>query len=238
MPQVLCWDLCQAVILWASTLDWWPSWAQTGVGDAVPFVIVVVALFLLGGEDPVSRLAGGGKDAAGYDSRIRPIPVVAVIAAVVIAVLLTSGSWRFGIVTSMILSLMALSLGLCSPLLGQISLASMAFAGTAGFALSKVTTNWGVPFPFSILISALFATAVGLVVGIPALRIRGAQLAVVTLAAALAIQSFLFNNPSITPFEGDLIEDPKLIGWDLSVRQGTERDDVRVLDGGGGRRRC
>ncbi|HEY9311939.1 ABC transporter permease [Williamsia sp.] len=212
----------QAVILWAGTLDWWPSWAQTGLGDAVPFVIVVVALFLLGGKIPSRGSLGEAKMPAVTIPRIRPIPVIAVIAVVVAAVVLTSGSWRFGIVTSMILSLIALSLVLLTGYLGQISLASMAFAGTAGFALSKVTTNWGVPFPFSILISALIATALGVVVGVPALRIRGAQLAVVTLAAALAIQSFVFNNPSLTPFEGNLIEDPTLFGWDLSVRQGSE----------------
>jgi branched-chain amino acid transport system permease protein len=212
----------QAVILWAGTLEWWPSWAQTGVGDAVPFVVVVIALFLLGGKIPSRGSLGEAKMPAVFIPKIRPIPVVLMIAAVVAAVLLTSGSWRFGIVTSMILSLIALSLVLLTGYLGQISLASMAFAGSAGFALSKVTTNWGVPFPFSILISALIATALGVVVGVPALRIRGAQLAVVTLAAALAIQSFVFNNPSITPFEGNLISEPKLFGWDLSVRQGEQ----------------
>lgn len=212
----------QAVILWASTLEWWPSWAQTGVGDAVPFVVVVIALFLLGGKIPSRGSLGEAKMPAVFIPKIRPIPVVLMVAAVVIAVLLTSGSWRFGIVTSMILSLIALSLVLLTGYLGQISLASMAFAGAAGFALSKVTTNWGVPFPLSILLSALIATALGVIVGVPALRIRGAQLAVVTLAAALAIQSFVFNNPALTPFEGNLISDPTLFGWDLSVRQGSE----------------
>ena len=212
----------QAVILWAGTLEWWPTWAQTGVGDAVPFIVVVIALFLLGGKIPSRGSLGEAKMPAVFIPKIRPIPVVLTIGAVVAAVLLTSGSWRFGIVTSMILSLIALSLVLLTGYLGQISLASMAFAGSAGFALSKVTTNWGVPFPLSILLSALIATALGVVVGVPALRIRGAQLAVVTLAAALAIQSFVFNNPSITPFEGNLISDPKLFGWDLSVRQGSE----------------
>lgn len=73
--------------------------------------------------------------------RIRVVPTVAIIAAVVIAILLTSGTWRFGVVTSVILTLIALSPVLLTGYLGQISLASMAFAGAAGFALSKLTTN-------------------------------------------------------------------------------------------------
>ncbi|WP_207844362.1 ABC transporter permease [Williamsia soli] len=211
----------QAVIVWLATKEWWPSWAQTGLGEAVPFVIVVVALFLLGGRIPSRGSLGEVKMPAVKIPQIKAIPTVAVIGVVVVAIVLTDGSWRYGVVTSVILSLISLSLVLLTGYLGQISLASMAFAGAAGFALSKITTNWSVPFPLTIVLSALAATALGVLVGIPALRIRGAQLAVVTLAAALAIQSFVFNNPSLTPYEGNMIEDPSLFGVDLGVRDGT-----------------
>ncbi|MDL9938374.1 ABC transporter permease [Gordonia sp. ABSL1-1] len=211
----------QSVIVWLSAKDWWPEWAQTGLGDAVPFVIVILALFLLGGKIPSRGSLGDVRMPAVRIPRIRLIPTALIIAAAVAAILLTSGTWRFGVVTSIILSLIALSLVLLTGYLGQISLASMAFAGTAGFALSKLSVNWGVPFPVNMILAALIATAVGIVVGIPALRIRGAQLAVVTLAAALAIQSFVFNNPEITPYEGNLIEEPSLFGLDLGVSDGT-----------------
>ncbi|TYQ11798.1 UNVERIFIED_ORG: branched-chain amino acid transport system permease protein [Gordonia westfalica J30] len=217
----------QSVISWLATKTWWPEWAQAGLGDAVPFVIVVVALFLLGGRIPPRGSLGEVRMPAVRIPRIRVVPTVAIIAAVVIAILLTSGTWRFGVVTSVILTLIALSLVLLTGYLGQISLASMAFAGAAGFALSKLTTNWNVPFPFSMLFAALIATGLGVLVGVPALRIRGAQLAVVTLAAALAIQSFVFNNPAITAFEGNMIADPTLFGIDLGVRDGTNLVTLR-----------
>ncbi|GAC02740.1 putative ABC transporter permease protein [Gordonia namibiensis NBRC 108229] len=217
----------QSVISWLATKTWWPEWAQAGLGDAVPFVIVVVALFLLGGRIPSRGSLGEVRMPAVRIPRIRVVPTVAIIAAVVIAILLTFGTWRFGVVTSVILTLIALSLVLLTGYLGQISLASMAFAGAAGFALSKLTTNWNVPFPFSMLFAALIATGLGVLVGVPALRIRGAQLAVVTLAAALAIQSFVFNNPAITAFEGNMIADPTLFGIDLGVRDGTNLVTLR-----------
>ena len=110
-------------------------------------------------------------------------------------IFVTSGSYRFGVVTSMILAIISLSLVLLTGYLGQISLAQAAFAGAAGFALSKFTTDWGVPFPLSMILSSLVAALLGILISIPALRIRGAQLAVVTLAAGVAIQSFVFNNP-------------------------------------------
>ncbi|MFF5035195.1 ABC transporter permease [Nocardia salmonicida] len=211
----------QAVILWVDTKDLWPNWAQSGLSDAVPFVIVVVALFLLGGRIPARGSLGAVKMPAVRIPRVKITPTVAVLAVAVLAIVMTTGTWRYGVVTSIILSLIALSLVLLTGYLGQISLASMAFAGTAGFALSKLSTEWHVPFPLGIIAAALAATALGILVAVPALRIRGAQLAVVTLAAALAIQSFVFNNPSLTPAQGNIITDPTLFGIDLGVRDGT-----------------
>ncbi|MGV9712592.1 ABC transporter permease [Gordonia sp. NPDC003424] len=217
----------QAVITWLTTKDWWPEWAQAGLGDALPFLIVVIALFAFGGRIPSRGSLGEVKMPAVHIPRMRVIPIALVIAAVTAVILFTSGTWRFGVVTSVILSLIALSLVLLTGYLGQISLAAMAFAGTAGFALSKLTVNWHVPFPFSIFIASLIATFLGILVGVPALRIRGAQLAVVTLAAAVAIQSFVFNNPEITAFEGNMIVDPTLFGLDLGVRDGTNLVTIR-----------
>ena len=217
----------QSVIQWLATKSWWPEWAQSGLGDALPFVIVVIALFLLGGRIPSRGSLGEVRMPAVRIPRIRIVPAAAIIAVVVVAIVLTEGTWRYGVVTSVILSLIALSLVLLTGYLGQISLASMAFAGAAGFALSKLTTNWNLPFPFDVLFSALIATGLGILVGVPALRIRGAQLAVVTLAAALAIQNFVFNNPAITKFEGNLIEDPSIFGIDLGVRDGTNLVTLR-----------
>lgn len=217
----------QAVILWADSKDVFPSWAQAGLGDAVPFVIVIIALFLLGGRIPARGTLGAVRMPAVRIPRIRVLPTVAVVALAVAAIVFTTGTWRFGVVTSIILSLIALSLVLLTGYLGQISLASMAFAGAAGFALSKLADSWSVPFPLGMVAAALVATALGVLVGVPALRIRGAQLAVVTLAAALAIQSFVFNNPALTPAQGNLIADPTLFGVDLGVREGTDLVTLR-----------
>ena len=202
----------------SQTKAWWPSWAKQGLTDAVPFLVVVVALFLLGRSIPQR----------GDDSRLalppvllprnRPSVIALLSLAGVLAVVLSSGTYRFGVITSLAESLIALSLVVLTGMLGQISLAQAAFAGLAGLTVSKFGTH--IPFPLSLLLAALVAAAVGVIVGLPALRIRGAQLAVVTLAAGLALQSFIFNNPSIMSSTADLIPDPKLFGWNLGVRNG------------------
>jgi branched-chain amino acid transport system permease protein len=217
----------QQVLLFLTAKSWWPSWAQAGVGDAIPFLVVVVALFLLGRGIPERGAREAGSLPPVKIPSLRPQWTVALVAGTAIAIALTTGQWRFSLVMSVILTLIAASVVLLTGYLGQISLTTMAFAGAAGFALSKLTTNLHIPFPFSMLLSALVATALGIVVGVPALRIRGAQLAVATIAAALAIESFVFNNPAMTPYTGNLISDPSLFGFSLAVRQGTDLITLR-----------
>jgi branched-chain amino acid transport system permease protein len=200
--------------------SWWPHWATVGVSDSVPFVIVIVALCVLGPRIPTR----GGLDVQLLPPvtrpQVRPGRVAILIGCGVLSLLLTSGTYRFGVITSMIVAIVALSLVVLTGLVGQISLAQAAVAGTAGFALSKIGT--ALPFPISTLAAASLAALVGVSIGIPALRIRGAQLAAVTLAAAVAIEQFVFNNPSFSPITGNPIPDPHVFGLDLAVRRGTD----------------
>jgi branched-chain amino acid transport system permease protein len=210
----------EAELTLLSGKTWWPHWATVGVSDSVPFVIVIIALFVLGKRIPTR----GGLDVQLLPPvvrpNLRPGRVAILILGGVLSLTLTSGTYRFGVITSMILAIMALSLVVLTGLAGQISLAQAAVAGTAGFALSKIGT--GLPFPVSTLAAALLAALLGLAIGIPALRIRGAQLAAVTLAAAVAVEQFVFNNPSFSPISGNPVPDPHILGIDLAVRRGTD----------------
>ena len=133
---------------------------------------------------------------------------------------LLGGSYRFGLMTSLIVSMIMLSLVVLIGLVGQISLAQAAIAGTAGFALSKFSSVSGLNFPLGLILSVLVSIVVGVVVGIPALRIRGTQLAVVTLASGLALEKFVFRNSSFVSPTGSLISKPTIFGLDLGVREG------------------
>ena len=87
---------------------------------------------------------------------------------------------------------MCLSLVVITGFVGQISVVQLALAGVSGFILSHLATDHGVGFPAGMLIGACGATVCGLVVAVSALRVRGVSLAVVTLAAAVAIEQFVF----------------------------------------------
>ncbi|SCG13319.1 branched-chain amino acid transport system permease protein, partial [Streptomyces sp. MnatMP-M27] len=204
----------------SQTKDWWPDWAKQGLTNVVPFAVLIVALFVLGraiptrGDDVRSSLP------AVLIPRNHPRTVTVWSALGLAALALTSGTYRFGVITSLAVSLIALSLVLLTGMLGQISLAQAAFAGVAGTVLSKLGDS--VPFPLSLFIAAALAAVAGVLVGIPALRIRGAQLAVVTLAAALTLQDFVLANPKLVSATANLIPDPALFGWSLSVRGGQD----------------
>ena len=146
-----------------STPSWWPAWARTGLNDAVPFIVLIVVLFVLGQKLPTCASLLPGPLPRVVIPRNRIWVIVPCVAGALLLVLLTQGGWRFGVITSMILAIAVMSVVLLTGLTGQISLAQAGLAGLAGFALSKLIKH-GIGFPWSILISALIAAAFGIVV--------------------------------------------------------------------------
>ena len=210
----------QSLIGFYSTETWWPSWAATGIPNALPFLILIVVLFFLGKSLPVRSSLPSSPLPRVIAPRNRPQVIIPLVAAAVVLLFITSGGWRFSLITSMILSLSALSIVMLTGLTGQISLAQASLAGVAGFSVAKLSNN-GVGFPFTLLIAAAIAAAVGVLVGVPALRIRGAQLAVVTLAIGVALDGVLFTNPSFSPPGGAPVPGLEFLGLDLGVRRGS-----------------
>ena len=95
------------------------------------------------------------------------------------------GSYRAALITTLIMALISLSLVVVTGYCGQISLAQMTFAGAAAFLLSRFTSSWNLPFPVAVLLASAVAAIVGVVIGLPALRIRGLLVGVVTLSLAV-----------------------------------------------------
>lgn len=212
--------VAQSLLVLGGSQTWWPRWGQSGLSQALPFVVALVVLYAMG-----DRIGVREETSRSALPRLRlprrPVATLAIVAAVSLAALLaTSGPTRFGVITSIIMVVLVLSYTVITGYLGQLSLAQIAFAGAAGFLLSKLTTSWGIEFPLSVLIAGLFATAVGVIIGVVALRFQGVQLAIVTLAAAVAVQDFIFNNAYFTSINGNPIGEPRLFGVNLAVEAG------------------
>ncbi len=196
----------------AAEHSWMP---RTGSPELVPLIVILIALTVTGQGMP----ARGGfiRHPLGRAPRPRSIvfPAVVGTAIGVFALLLTSGTWRNAVIGTFIAAVIALSFVVVTGYAGQVSLAQLALAGAGGFTLSFLTVSWGIPFPIAPILAALFATVVGVVVGLPALRLRGLTLGVVTLAFAYAIEAIWFRNTQVVDARGAAVEAPTLFGMDL-----------------------
>ncbi|MCP4362110.1 MAG: branched-chain amino acid ABC transporter permease [Chloroflexi bacterium] len=81
---------------------------------------------------------------------------------------------------------------------GQISLGQAAFMLVGGYAAGLSSIHWGLPFFLAIPFAGLMTGLVGLVFGLPSLRVKGFYLAMATLAA-----QFIIPWLSRQPFLGD-----------------------------------
>src|SRR5439155_10534960 len=88
--------------------------------------------------------------------------------------------------------IVGLSVALVTGLGGQLSLGQFAIAAVGAGAAYHMTRQ-GAPFVVGLAAAAVAAAAVSLVIGLPALRIRGLMLAVATLGFALAAESWLLR---------------------------------------------
>jgi branched-chain amino acid transport system permease protein len=136
------------------------------------------------------REAGQFKSTYAQDQQIFPIlqDRVAVIALLVVAFavvpIVGDQYWLSAIITPfLVLSLAALGLNILTGYAGQLSLGAAAFMAVGAFmAYNAVLRIPGVPILVAFAIGGLSAAAVGIVFGLPSLRIKGLYLAVATLA--------------------------------------------------------
>lgn len=203
----------------AAEHSWMP---QSGSFELVPLIVILVAMLVMGG----GMAARGGMIRQRLGRAPRPQSLVlstAVGAGLgLLALLLTTGTWRAAVIGTFIAAIIALSLVVVTGYAGQVSLAQLALAGTAAFTLSGLTQSWDVPFPLAPLLAALVATVVGVVIGLPALRLRGLTLGIVTLAFAYAIEAVWFRNTDIVSTAGARVTQPSLFGIDLGTGVGRE----------------
>ena len=193
--------------------SWLPA---TGISQALPLLLVVVVAIARGSLVPargsvvIRRLPNVGRP------RHPALGIALLFAAGVVFLATTHGVYRLALVTSIIGGVFCLSLVVLTGYLGQLSLAQMAFAGVAGFVLSKVQQDLGVPFPLDALVAAAVAAVTGVVIGGAALRVRGTALAVATLAGGIAVEALIFQDPRVTGgLAGTRVSAPSLFGAHL-----------------------
>jgi branched-chain amino acid transport system permease protein len=112
------------------------------------------------------------------------IGAIIAIAYLVIPVIANEYWLQAILIPFLIFALAALGLNLLTGYAGQLSLGTGGFMAVGAYAAYKMTTAFpDVPILLVLLLSGVFAAAVGIIFGLPSLRIKGLYLAVATLAA-------------------------------------------------------
>jgi branched-chain amino acid transport system permease protein len=114
----------------------------------------------------------------------------------------------------------ALGLNILVGYTGQISLGHGAFMSVGAYTAANLAVKLGLPFWLTLPAGGLMAAAIGVLVGIPSLRIKGLYLAIATLAGQLIIEWTINHVPAISGGAQTSIEvdRPDLFGFVLNTQ--------------------
>jgi ABC-type branched-subunit amino acid transport system ATPase component/ABC-type branched-subunit amino acid transport system permease subunit len=211
----------------AGSLTTW-NYPSGGTFELVLLALVMVTLLYRrelagrGGEEASWSLSGVSRAVRQRSGWARAAgAIVPFVAAAALVTTLDSG--HTVLASSIVLfALMGLSVVVLTGFAGQISLAQFAFVGL-GAIVGGRAFQLGYPIWVQLVYAAVSGGLVALLVGIPALRVKGPYLAVTSLAFAVAANSWLLRQPWLvkTDASGDSLRIPRqeLFGIDL----GSER---------------
>ncbi|GAA4548708.1 ABC transporter permease [Pseudonocardia xishanensis] len=206
--------VAQAVIVRHSSS--WNVFGLVGWAEALPVLVIMLVVLGRGRSIPVR----GATARLGLPQ----VPVVRRPWAAALALLVVGGllvwvlpvSLGDPLAMSMISFVICLSLVVLVGYAGQVSLGQMAFAGLAALVTARIASETGLGFPWAGIVGVVVAVVCGVVLALPALRVRGIELAVVTLGAALVLELMVFNSPLLNgTTSGSSVPPPELWGLDL-----------------------
>ncbi len=159
------------------------------------------------------------------DTTIFPTPASRAFAALGVALLAAApflvGSYYLNLLIQIgYYGIAALGLNILVGSTGQISLGHAAFFGFGAFASAWLNNTTGIPVFFTIPLAGLMTTAVGMIFGIPAARIKGLYLAIATFASQFILEDFFARAEWFTGGSyGSMANSFSLFGWTLDSDQ-------------------
>jgi len=183
---------------------------HTGLLPAVPFLVLAVLLVGL----PSLRDLDSSNDPLSAVDPPPPAPITAtrspaidrvvrtggrtlLLVGVVSVLTWVPGNWTFVLTTGLVYSVIFLSITLVTGMGGQLSLCQATFAGVGAFAAAQLALHAGLPILLGAVVGAAAAMVIGALAALPALRLRGLPLALLTLSLALLADNVVFPTSAI-----------------------------------------
>jgi ABC-type branched-subunit amino acid transport system ATPase component/branched-subunit amino acid ABC-type transport system permease component len=150
--------------------------------------------------------------------------IVGGVGALVLLVLVPSfagihlNAWTSFLATSILFA----SLGLLTRLSGQVSLCQVSFSAIGAAGLSHFAADHHVPWALAIVLASLVAVPIGLLLAVPAIRLSGLYLALLSLGFGIVLQYMFFNQSYMFGQAGIGVTVPRPdLGWlDLASDKG------------------
>ena len=172
------------------------------------------------------RESGVFKTSYAADMALYPLPIarwaVAAVAALFIVVApLFCGDYPISILNLILIAIVgALGLNILVGYTGQISIGTGAFMSVGAYTAANLAVRLGLPFWITLPAGGLMAALIGVIVGMPSLRIKGLYLAIATLAGQLIIEWTINHVPAISGGAQASIEvaRPSLFGFSFNTQ--------------------
>jgi len=151
-----------------------------------------------------------------YAVTLRRVGITTLLAFALVVSLVT-GSATNGTLTLVVIGAMVgVSLTVLMGYTGQISLGHWSLVGVGAFAAANLHGRLDVPFVLTVPLVVAIGMGVSLLIGLPALRIKGLYLAVVTLTFSYAAELYVFRSELVGGGQtGQPMDVPKLGPFDL-----------------------
>jgi branched-chain amino acid transport system permease protein len=138
------------------------------------------------------------EDMAIFETRFARVSLLVFLAALAFAPAVASSFWMDVVNRILIAVVAATGLNILTGFTGQISLGNAAFLAVGAYSTAFLAGRLDLPFPIVIPAAGLLTAGVGMIFGIPSLRLKGLYLAVATLAAHFVIEFTASHWDSVT----------------------------------------
>jgi len=139
-----------------------------------------------------------GADMTIFDARLTRV-LVFLFVGLVVTVPLYSSSYALDVSNRIGIAIIgAIGLNILTGFTGLISLGNAAFMAIGAFTAGYMGTRFGLPFYLCIPLAGVMSALLGMIIGIPSLRIKGLYLAMATLAAHFIVEFVIVKWESVT----------------------------------------
>lgn len=144
------------------------------------------------------RVASPGNEVTRREAVLRRTALLCALAVLCVLPLFINNYVQFVVNTMLVYCLVAVGFNVVIGYLGQLAFVSAGFFGVGAYATGLSMAHLGLPFPVAMVVGTLAGGLIGGLVGLPALRVRGHYLAIISLAVSEILRWVYVHEEGLT----------------------------------------